>query len=124
MVCMVGGWCVWWVGGVYGGWKGCVVVVCAVVPAPTCNCLSLPALYLPSTCPLPALYLPSTCPLPALYLSSALPDMMVVGNMSSPNYGGPGLTPDEVKTHISLWAVLKSPMLLSCDVRSLDKVRM
>ena len=48
-------------------------------------------------------------------------DMMIVGNMSQNFYSGPSaLTPDETKSHIALWAVLKSPMLLSCDVRSLS----
>jgi hypothetical protein len=48
-------------------------------------------------------------------------DMLILGNMSSPQYAGPGLTPAEAEAHIALWAVLKSPMLLSCDVRSLTK---
>lgn len=46
-------------------------------------------------------------------------DMMILGKMDSKYYGGPGLTPAEEKAHVALWAVLKSPILLSCDVRSL-----
>lgn len=47
-------------------------------------------------------------------------DMLVVGNMSSTFYNGPSaLSPDETKSHIALWAILKSPMLLSCDIRIL-----
>ena len=46
--------------------------------------------------------------------------MLIVGNMSENYYRGPSaLTPAETRAHVALWAVLKSPMLLSCDVRSL-----
>lgn len=48
-------------------------------------------------------------------------DMLIVGNMSSPNYGPSSLTPAGVRSHIALWAVLKSPLLLSCDVGSLSE---
>ena len=48
-------------------------------------------------------------------------DMLIVGNMSEAFYGGPSrLNLTETKAHLALWAILKSPMLLSCDVRSLD----
>jgi alpha-galactosidase len=47
-------------------------------------------------------------------------DMLIVGNMSAQWYPPPGLNTNETKAHIALWAILKSPMLLSCDVRSLD----
>ena len=48
-------------------------------------------------------------------------DMMIVGNMSKLYYNGPSaLTLAETKAHIALWAILKSPLLLSCDVRSLS----
>ena len=49
-------------------------------------------------------------------------DMLVVGRMawwhkeSHPS----GLTPDEQYTHISLWALLSSPMLIGCDLTALD----
>lgn len=47
-------------------------------------------------------------------------DMLIVGNMSANFYGGmSALNYTETKAHLALWAVLKSPMLLSCDVRSL-----
>jgi len=48
-------------------------------------------------------------------------DMLIVGNMSSPNYGPSSLTPAGVRSHIALWAILKSPLLLSCDVGSLSE---
>ena len=47
-------------------------------------------------------------------------DMLVVGKMDPTFYPPPGLTQAEQQAHIALWAVLKSPMLLSCDVRSLS----
>lgn len=44
-------------------------------------------------------------------------DMLIVGNMSKDYYNGPSaLSPEETKAHVALWAVLKSPLLLSCDV--------
>ena len=49
-------------------------------------------------------------------------DMLIVGNMSSAFYDGSSkLTADETRAHVALWAILKSPMLLSCDIRSLDE---
>lgn len=47
-------------------------------------------------------------------------DMMILGNMSSPYYGPSVLNFTEAKAHVALWAILKSPILLSCDVRSLS----
>jgi alpha-galactosidase len=35
--------------------------------------------------------------------------------------GPSALSPAEERTHIALWAILKSPLLLSCDVRSLSE---
>jgi len=40
------------------------------------------------------------------------PDMLEVGNG--------GMTFDEYKSHFSLWSLLKAPLLIGCDVRSLD----
>ena len=34
--------------------------------------------------------------------------------------GASALSPAEQQSHIALWALLKSPLLLSCDVRSLS----
>ena len=49
------------------------------------------------------------------------PDMLVVGQVG----WGPGLhpsrlTPDEQYTHISLWSLLSSPLLIGCDLSQLD----
>jgi alpha-galactosidase len=48
------------------------------------------------------------------------PDMLVVGRVG---WGSPqptGLTPDEQYTHITLWGLLSSPLLLGCDLDKLD----
>ncbi len=48
-------------------------------------------------------------------------DMMVVGYVGwGPNVHPTRLTPDEQYTHISLWTLLASPMLLGCDMTKLD----
>ena len=48
-------------------------------------------------------------------------DMLVVGMVGwGPNLHYTGLTPDEQYTHISLWALLASPMLIGCDMSQLD----
>ena len=49
------------------------------------------------------------------------PDMMIVGRQYSfgsdhPTY----LTPNEQYTHVSLWAMVGSPMLIGCDLTKLD----
>ena len=49
------------------------------------------------------------------------PDMMIVGQQYSfgsdhPTY----LTPNEQYTHVSLWAMVGSPMLIGCDLTKLD----
>ncbi len=51
------------------------------------------------------------------------PDMLVVGYVGG--WGGrapkpSGLTPDEQYTHITLWALVSSPMLIGCDMERLD----
>lgn len=51
------------------------------------------------------------------------PDMLVVGYVGG--WGGrqpkpSGLTPDEQYTHISLWALVCSPLLIGCDMERLD----
>lgn len=48
-------------------------------------------------------------------------DMLVVGNVGwGPNLHPSRLTPDEQYTHISLWSLLTSPLLLGCDLTKLD----
>ncbi|MFB6342148.1 putative Ig domain-containing protein [Saccharicrinis sp. FJH62] len=48
------------------------------------------------------------------------PDMLVVGKLGWGNVRNNRLTPDEQYTHISLWCLLKSPLLIGCDLTSLD----
>ena len=48
-------------------------------------------------------------------------DMLVLGMVGwGPNLHYTRLTPDEQYTHISLWALLASPMLIGCDMAQLD----
>ncbi len=50
------------------------------------------------------------------------PDMLVVGQVGwGPNLHPTRLTPNEQYTHISLWALLTSPLLLGCDLSKLDE---
>jgi alpha-galactosidase len=51
------------------------------------------------------------------------PDMLVVGSVdvgSGRNIRASGLKPDEQYTHISLWCLLTSPLLIGCDMTRLD----
>ena len=49
------------------------------------------------------------------------PDMLVVGQVGwGDNLHPTGLTPDEQYTHISLWCLLSAPLLIGCDISSLD----
>jgi alpha-galactosidase len=49
------------------------------------------------------------------------PDMLVVGQVGwGPNLHPTRLTPDEQYTHISLWCLLASPLLIGCDLSQLD----
>ena len=49
------------------------------------------------------------------------PDMLVVGKVGwGPNLHDTRLTPNEQYTHISLWSLLASPMLIGCDLSQLD----
>jgi len=49
------------------------------------------------------------------------PDMLVIGNVGwGPNLHPTHLTPNEQYTHISLWSLLSSPLLLGCDLSALD----
>jgi len=49
------------------------------------------------------------------------PDMLVVGQVGwGDNLHPTGLTSDEQYTHISLWCLLSAPLLIGCDISSLD----
>jgi alpha-galactosidase len=49
------------------------------------------------------------------------PDMLVVGMVGwGPNLHPSRLTPDEQYSHISLWCLLSSPLLLGCDLVQMD----
>jgi hypothetical protein len=49
------------------------------------------------------------------------PDMLVVGKVGwGDNQRNSRLTPDEQYTHISLWSLLSSPLLIGCDMGKLD----
>jgi alpha-galactosidase len=50
------------------------------------------------------------------------PDMLVVGRVGwGPNIHPTRLTPNEQITHITLWALVSSPLLIGCDMSELDK---
>ncbi len=49
------------------------------------------------------------------------PDMLVVGDVGwGPRLHATRLTPNEQYTHLSLWCLLSSPLLLGCDLEKLD----
>ena len=49
------------------------------------------------------------------------PDMMIVGQQYSFGYDHPTfLTPNEQYTHVSLWAMVGSPLMIGCDLVALD----
>jgi alpha-galactosidase len=49
------------------------------------------------------------------------PDMLVVGNVGWGKPRPSKLTHNEQVTHITLWAMLAAPMLIGCDLMTLDK---
>ncbi len=49
------------------------------------------------------------------------PDMLVVGRLGWGKLRPTRLTPNEQYTHISLWCLLCSPLLIGCDMSQLDK---
>jgi hypothetical protein len=50
------------------------------------------------------------------------PDMLIVGRVGWGDHLHPtGLTVDEQYTHISLWSLLASPLLIGCDISRLDE---
>ncbi|MBN1696739.1 MAG: glycoside hydrolase family 27 protein [Spirochaetales bacterium] len=48
------------------------------------------------------------------------PDMLVVGLKGSIDWQGPGCTFEEYKTHFSLWCLSSAPLLIGCDIRTMD----
>ena len=49
------------------------------------------------------------------------PDMLVVGNVGwGPKLHASKLTPNEQYTHISLWCLLASPLLIGCPIEQMD----
>ncbi len=48
-------------------------------------------------------------------------DMLIVGMHGKGNVGMTGLTDDEYRTHYSIWAMLNSPLMIGCDIRSMDE---
>ncbi len=49
------------------------------------------------------------------------PDMLVIGHLGwGPNPRPTRLTPNEQYTHITLWTLYSSPMLLGCDMTNID----
>jgi alpha-galactosidase len=48
------------------------------------------------------------------------PDMLIVGEVGWGRMHPTRLTPDEQYTHISLWCLLASPLLIGCDMEKLD----
>jgi alpha-galactosidase len=48
------------------------------------------------------------------------PDMLMVGIVGFGNTHPTGLTPNEQLTHISMWCMLSSPLLIGCDMTKFD----
>jgi len=48
------------------------------------------------------------------------PDMLCVGKMTWNRFKGSRLAPNEQYTHISLWALVASPLMIGCDLTQLD----
>ncbi len=50
------------------------------------------------------------------------PDMLIVGDVGwGPSLHPTRLTPDEQYTHISLWCLLSAPLLIGCDLTTMDE---
>ncbi|RSM64750.1 hypothetical protein DMB66_19105 [Actinoplanes sp. ATCC 53533] len=47
------------------------------------------------------------------------PDMLEVG--VTPGHFGPGLSDDEARSHLALWAMLAAPLIMGADVRNVDQ---
>ncbi len=48
-------------------------------------------------------------------------DMLIVGMNGKGNVGVKGCTFEEYRTHFSVWALLGSPLMIGCDIRSMDE---
>ena len=48
-------------------------------------------------------------------------DMLVVGMNGKGNVGLLGCTKEEYRTHYSIWAMFNSPLMIGCDIRSMDE---
>lgn len=48
------------------------------------------------------------------------PDMLCVGKMAWNGFQGSRLAPNEQYTHLSLWALVASPLMIGCDMTKLD----
>lgn len=48
------------------------------------------------------------------------PDMLVVGRLGWGNLRNSALTPDEQYTHVSLWSIQASPLLIGCEIAGMD----
>ncbi len=48
------------------------------------------------------------------------PDMLVVGMKGKGHVGRGGLTEAEYRSHFALWCLLAAPLMIGCDVRSMD----
>ena len=48
-------------------------------------------------------------------------DMLIVGMYGKGNVGLDGLNDTQYKTHFSIWALLGSPLMIGCDIRSIKK---
>jgi alpha-galactosidase len=47
-------------------------------------------------------------------------DMLVVGMYGKGNVAKGGCTDEEYKTHFSLWCIMNSPLMIGCDIRSMN----
>ncbi len=47
-------------------------------------------------------------------------DMLIVGMNGKGNVGLGGCTETEYRTHFSIWAMFASPLMIGCDIRSMD----
>ena len=48
-------------------------------------------------------------------------DMLIVGMHGSGNVGMGGCTTEEYRTHMSIWAMFSSPLIIGCDIRNVDE---
>lgn len=49
-------------------------------------------------------------------------DMLIVGMHGNGNAGMGGCSTEEYKTHMSIWAMFSSPLIIGCDIRSMDGI--